>query len=393
MSQTGSTCPACGSTTVEVFHRVAGVPVNSVLLLDSRAEARSFPTGEIALGHCRGCAFVYNTAFDAARLEYSTRYEETQGYSPTFRAWHEALAARLVERHDLRGKRVVEVGCGKGEFLRLLVELGENHGVGFDPSYVPGREGALARGTLEFVQDFYGERYTDRKADFLCCKMTLEHIADVGAMMRTIRRTVGDEDTVVFFQVPDVLRILVERAFWDIYYEHCSYFSAGSLARLFRASGFDVLSVERDYDDQYLMIEARPSRGAPAPELAIENDREAIAALVEGFGRAMEVQLEGYRRTLAEHRVAGRRVVVWGSTSKGVAFLTTVPGADVVEHVVDVNPHRQGHYMAKSGQLIVGPNALREIRPDVVLVMNPIYRDEIAEMLDSLGLAPELVTT
>jgi SAM-dependent methyltransferase len=393
MSPTGTTCPSCGERDVHVFYLAPDVPVNSVLLLASKEEAVTFPTGSIALGHCRACAFVYNTAFEPSRLEYSTRYEETQGHSPTFRAWHEALAARLVDRYDLRRKRIIEIGCGKGEFLRLLCELGDNHGVGFDPSYVPGREGVARRGRTEFVQDFYGEAYTKLTADFLCCKMTLEHVGPVGEMMRAVRRTVADQDAVIFFQVPDVLRILRERAFWDIYYEHCSYFSVGSLARVFRASGFDVLSVERDYADQYLMIEARPSRGRPSAPLPVEDDREAIASLVSGFAHAMEAQLSAYAEMLAADRRAGRRVVVWGSTSKGVAFLTSVRGAEHIEHVVDINPRRQGHFMAKTGQLIVGPDALRELRPDAVVVMNPIYRDEIERSLHELELHPEIRTT
>jgi hypothetical protein len=62
--------------------------------------------------------------------------------------------------------------------------------------------------------------------------MTLEHIAPTGDFVGAVRRAVGDDpQTVVFFQVPDVIRILKEQAFWDIYYEHCNYFSAGSLAR------------------------------------------------------------------------------------------------------------------------------------------------------------------
>jgi hypothetical protein len=69
----------------------------------------------------------------------------------------------------------------------------------------------------------------------------------------------------VFFQVPDVLRVLEEEVFWDVYYEHCSYFSMGSLARVFRATGFDVVDVRREYSDRYLTIEARPCDGGMPP--------------------------------------------------------------------------------------------------------------------------------
>jgi len=65
--------------------------------------------------------------------------------------------------------------------------------------------------------------------------MTLEHIADTADFIKMVRGSLQDSpSTDVFFQVPDVLRVLEEEAFWDIYYEHCSYFSIGSLARLFR---------------------------------------------------------------------------------------------------------------------------------------------------------------
>src|SRR5690606_5558175 len=63
----------------------------------------------------------------------------------------------------------------------------------------------------------------------------------------------------VLFEVPDVGRILRERAFWDIYYEHCSYFTAGSLAGLFRRVGFEVLDVEHAFGGQYLLLLARPA--------------------------------------------------------------------------------------------------------------------------------------
>ena len=47
---------------------------------------------------------------------------------------------------------------------------------------------------------------------------------------------IGDRGTTVLFELPDVACVLEDVRFWDLYYEHCSYFSLGSMARLFRAS-------------------------------------------------------------------------------------------------------------------------------------------------------------
>jgi SAM-dependent methyltransferase len=376
-----------------VFHEAAGIPSNSCILMKSQDEALHYPRGEIRLGFCDACGFIANLAFDPALTEYSGRYEETQGFSGTFNAFHKALAERLIERYDLRGKDIVEIGCGKGEFLMLLCELGDNRGVGFDPGVRQERIQGPAVERVRFVPDFYSEAYADVQGDFFACKMTLEHIAPTGDFVRTVRRSIGDRvGTLVFFQIPETTRILQECAFEDIYYEHCSYFSPGSLARLFRQSGFEVLSLANEYQGQYLTIEAR---AAPEPvvqePLAEEQDLDLLRRLVASFPErfsAKRAEWEGRIRGAAE---TGRRIVLWGSGSKAVSFLTTLDLGEAIQYVVDINPYRHGHYLPGTGQEIVAPAFLAQYRPDLVVIMNAVYRDEIARDLGRLGLSPELV--
>jgi SAM-dependent methyltransferase len=391
-----TSCPSCTSNDLRVFHRAEAVPVNSCLSLETREEALAFPRGDISLAFCQACGFIFNAAFDESLLEYSERYDPTQAFSGTFNRWHLKLAENLVERYGLRGKRIIEIGCGKGEFLTMLCELGANSGIGFDPAVDPERTRVPGAGEIKFVQDFYSEQYADHKGDFVCCKMTLEHIAPTGDFIGTVRRAVGnDPETVVFFQVPDVLRILEERAFWDIYYEHCNYFGAGSLARLFRSHGFSVEAVGRDYDDQYLMIECHPSRDSEATALLPEEqDMDQLEKLVNEFSEQLPRVLDDWRSKVRKYREDGKRVVIWGAGSKGVAFLTTLGlGEDTVKFAVDINPHRHGQFMATTGQEIIGPERLVLAKPDVVIVMNPIYRQEIEADLQQLGLQPEVLTT
>jgi SAM-dependent methyltransferase len=386
-------CPSCGCDQVRVFYEALAVPVNSVLLLFTREQALTFPTGDIRLGFCEICGFIYNTTFDRQLVEYSSRCEETQGFSPFFRAWHEGLARRLVDRYSLRSKNIVEIGCGKGEFLTLLCDLGDNRGMGFDPAYIPERTPTEAARRARFIPDLFTEKSGELQTDFLCCKMTLEHIADTADFIRMVRCSLRNSpDAHVFFQVPDVLRVLEEEAFWDIYYEHCSYFTVGSLARLFRRMGFAVLDVGREYSNQYVTIEARVGEGMaslPAPEADLEN----VRTFVQSFATRVPRRIAEWRKRLEGYREKGLKTVVWGAGSKGVTFLSTLNVPDAVEYVVDINPHMSKHYMAKSGIEIVGPFALRDYRPDVVIVMNPVYRQEITAELSNLGLRPEVIST
>jgi SAM-dependent methyltransferase len=386
------TCPSCGARGMQVFHHQASVPTNSCILLDSRAEALAYPRGRIELAFCPVCGFISNMAFDAKLTEYSGRYEETQGFSDTFNAFHRDLAQRLIERHQLRGKDILEIGCGKGEFLLLLAEMGGNRGVGFDPGYREERVSGQAARQVRFIKDFYSEQYAYYTADFVCCKMTLEHIHPTAQFIGTVRRAIGDRpDTLVFFQIPEVTRILRDCAFEDIYYEHCSYFSPGSLARLFRRCGFDVLDLETEYADQYLTIEARPARDVPSPPLPMEDDLSLLARYVAEFPAKCAEKLDTWRRIVKEAAALDRRIILWGSGSKAVSFLTTLGIGNNIEYVVDINPYRQGYFMPATGQRIVAPSFLREYHPDVVIIMNAVYCDEITRDLRAMGLQPEVL--
>jgi SAM-dependent methyltransferase len=385
-------CPNCKTPGMTVFYEIKKVPVHSVLLLTTRDEAVSYPTGDIALGFCESCGFISNVAFDPGLHEYSSRYEATQSYSPTFTAFATRLANRLIERHDLRQKDIIEIGCGQGEFLIQLCELGENRGTGFDPAYLSERLTSPAKDRITFIADFYSEKYMDYQADFVCCKMTLEHIPQTLDFMQTVRRSIGNRlDTTIFFQVPNAEYVLRDIAFWDIYYEHCSYFSTGSLGRLFQQSGFDILDIATDYDDQYLMIEAKPSHRTAAPAI-VKNDIEVLKQEIQSFTERFPVVVQKWNNLVNEIQSNNHRAVIWGGGSKGVAFLTTLGITDdIIPYAVDINPYKHGMYMAGTGQEIIGPDFLRAYRPDVVIVMNPIYCDEIRADLGRLGVTARIV--
>ncbi|MEZ4620942.1 MAG: class I SAM-dependent methyltransferase [Caldilineaceae bacterium] len=169
------------------------------------------------------------------------RPTRVQSYSPTFNAFHKRLAEDLIERYDLHNKEIIEIGCGQGEFLILLCELGKNHGIGFDPAYDNRRPVGMQSDRVTFIADFYSEEYTRYNADFVCCKMTLEHIPNTAEFVQRVRRSIGDRlDTTVFSRCP-MRYVLGDRAFWDVYYEHCSYFDANALTYLFETCGFEVI--------------------------------------------------------------------------------------------------------------------------------------------------------
>ena len=386
-------CPNCGMLTMSPFYQVSNVPVHTCLMISTQQEALDFPKNDIALGFCENCGFISNILFKSSMLDYSSVYEDQQCFSSTFNVFAENLAKRLAEKYNLRKKKIIEIGCGKGDFLTLLCELGDNYGLGIDPAYVKGRTFSKVSKRIKFIRDYWSERYAKYNGDFVCCRHTLEHISKTKAFLNSVRHAIGNNlNSIIFFEVPDVTRVLRELAFWDIYYEHCSYFTPGSLARLFRSCKFEILDLYRDFDDQYLLIEARPVTKLSRETHKLEESIEKTASDVKFFSKNYFERLNQWKNRLRQFKADGKRVVVWGSGSKCVSFLTTLSIKDEIEYVIDINPYRHGKYLPGAGKIVMPPEFLKKYTPDITIVMNSIYCDEIKKMLEDMGLVTEVIT-
>jgi len=299
------------------------------------------------------------------------------------------LADEMINRLSVRNCRIVEVGCGDGAFLRRLVadEAAGNTGYGFDPSYTGCRSDLDGR--LQFVDSFYDHTCTDIKADVVLCRHVIEHVPDPLALLRSIRHALADSAHArVFFETPCVHWILSNRVVWDLFYEHCSLFSCRSLTCALELAGFAVDNVRHVFGGQYLWLQ-----GHVADEQVSCPERNAggIPELARAFSQAEE-QL--CRRWASQLRKAGKDgpIALWGAAAKGATFASLVdPDCTHVDCLVDVNPAKQGKFLAGTGHPIVGPDALPRRGVRTVLVLNPNYRSEIERTIADAGLDVRIV--
>ena len=384
-------CPVCGSKQLQVFFEMPDVPVHCNILWRGQDAAQNCPRGDVKLAFCPVCSFVTNMKFEPERLQYSDSYGNPLHFSQRFRVYARSLAEQLIEDYSLHDKDVVEIGCGDGYFLKLLCELGNNRGVGFDPAHSE-NESCEETSQVKFVHDVYSERYGNIQADLVVCRQTLEHMQDPKGFLEGLRQAIGNRlNSCAFFEVPNALNIFQNLAVWDIIYEHCSYFTPIALSHLFTSSGFQVCDLTEEFGDQFLCIHARPKdHAALAADCKVPCDVNHVTGYIASFAANYQNKVEGYRRELEDVGSRGQRAVVWGAGSKGVTFLNVLKNSQI-EYVVDVNPRKQGMYIPGTGQRIVSPEFLREYQPDIIVVMNPIYKNEIRQLTQNLGLTTRFV--
>jgi SAM-dependent methyltransferase len=358
------------------------MPLFSNVLHDTREQALDTERTAMQLDYCPRCGFIYNATFEPDRLRYGRGYENDLSVSPYFREYAAHLAAELVQRHNLKDKDIIEIGCGDGHFLRLICDMGANCGVGFDPSYDSQRISADRHGNrVTIVADVYSRQYRHRRADMICCRQVLEHIHDPLGFLRELRRTLDSWDgCVLFFEVPNAGQTFLHGAVWDILYEHCNYFTEQSLSRLFVAAGFQPLQIDERYDGQFLTIEARPASHAKGREAdgAVEpvQRQNQLADFQELFHNIVD----SWQTRMATWEEQSRRVVAWGAGTKGATFLNALGlFHDTFEYVVDIHPRKQGRFIPGTGQEIIPPESLARCQPDTIVVMNPAYAREIRD--------------
>jgi hypothetical protein len=184
-----------------------------------------------------------------------------------------------------------------------------------------------------------------------------------------------------YLEVPNAMYDFA-RSGWDCIYPHVSYFSAPSLTRLLDRAGYGVTDVRTRFGDQYLSVEATAAGPSTIDAAPIDD--------FVGAARAGAAQLRERRDAAPDRLAMSGRVALWGAGAKAVTFLALL-GESPIATAVDLNPRKHGTFLPGAGIEVQDPSVLRELGPDAVVILNPMYRDEITASLRGMGLASEVV--
>lgn len=338
--------------------------------------------GDIILAYCEKCGFVFNQAFDLSKLSYCKEYDNSQTFSHLFDDYLSRLSDYLINERGVRQSRIIEVGCGKGHFLKRLIgyEYAGNIGYGFDPSYI-GPETEL-NGRIIFKNKFYGADCANIPADVIVCRHVIEHVPDPLELIKSIREALRfSSKTKIFFETPCLNWILKNEVIWDFFYEHCSYFDENSLILAFRISGFNIERVQHEFGNQYLWLEANIDKDKVRNDSIRRNNSESIVKLSKKFAESENYALNSFKKKIIDLSATGG-IALWGAGAKGVTFANLIdPSGSLINCIIDINPKKQGKYAPGTGHQIISYKEIHNHNIKNIILMNPNYHQEILNLL------------
>lgn len=384
-------CPGCARAETEIVLVTGKMPLQIGVTWPTREAALQAAGGEIELAYCQVCGFLYNAAFDPGQVSYRPGYQVSLSHSPTYQTFMRDEALKLVRDYRVRDATVIEIGSGDGCFLRLLCELGDNEGHGFDPS-LPVASGE--RRPVDRVTTYpreYGPADSGIRADLMVIRSVLELIPSPVNFLRSLTAVAvaGNAEMLCYAEVPNAAWILGSRMTWNVHYEHCSYFTEQTLRRAFAAAGWRVLACGPCYGDgQYLrLVGCHDPAARQAPAAVPAGGMAAAREFGESYARARA----DWTRRLADAKSAGLRVALWGAGGRGSGFLAAVdPDRSYVDFAVDVNPSRQDRFLPVSGHHVRAPGAVLDPGCDITLISNATYEGEIRDAARAMGFTGEV---
>jgi hypothetical protein len=384
-------CRGCSAPLTQIFLDLGSSPIANDLISPENLFSPEvhYPLRVMV---CTACCLVQLPEVASRESLFRSDYVYFSSYSSTWLDHSRTYASKMIELLNLDGDDlVIEVASNDGYLLQYFIE----HGVkvlGIEPSSGVA-EVAIAKGIPTLV-NFFGKEIaaklvSNERPKLIVANNVLAHVPNLHDFIAGFALLVS-ENGLITFEFPHILNLIRDNQFDTIYHEHYSYLSLSALVPIFESEGLKIVNVEKlsthggsirifvaqedsewNIHESVSIIQSEESLFDPRSE-SIQNSLRNRALLVK-----MELIQE-----LIKCRKKGLKVAAYGAAAKGNTLLNySGIDSDLIQYIVDLNPHKQGNYLPGSRIPILGIEELAENTPDVLLILPWNLAMEIKEQL------------
>lgn len=387
-------CRGCGANLSLTFLDLGSSPIaNDLIAFENLNSPEVFYPLHVMT--CGRCAFVQLPEVTSRESLFRSDYVYFSSYSSSWLEHSQEYAVKMIELLSLSEKDlVIEVASNDGYLLQYFINGGIQV-LGVEPS--SGVAQVAITKNVPTLIDFFGASLakklaTNQKPKLMIGNNVLAHVPDIHDFIEGFSLLIAD-DGVVTFEFPHLVSLIRNNQFDTIYHEHYSYLTVTALLPIFEKHGLKVIDVDKLFTHggsiRIYVVPALSPRvtsdtvaSVLAEEAALDPREQLVWELLQN--RTLQVKIE-LLNELIKCKKDGLMVAAYGAAAKGNTLLNYLGvDSDLIEYVVDLNPHKQGKYLPGSRIPIVGLEYLMENQPDVLLVLPWNLADEIKSQLTDL---------
>tara|TARA_Y100000310_G_scaffold69533_1_gene65057 strand:- start:3906 stop:5102 length:1197 start_codon:yes stop_codon:yes gene_type:complete len=352
-------CRVCGS---EFFN-------TPILKFENMPKAaQNFPTAstlkedcgvDLDVCQCKACGLVQ---LNNEPVPYYKEVIRASAFSEEMRSFREEQFLHFVEDYELAAKKVVEIGCGKGEFLSLMKNAGADaYGIEYNNESVE----YCKKNNLN-VSKFYIENEDDiiPNGPFDCFFIMnfFEHLPDPNTTLKTIYSSLND-DGFGLIEVPNFDMILKNNLFSEFINDHLFYFTKDTLTTALERNGFEVIECKEVWYDYIIS--------------AVVKKRDKLD-LTSFYNHQVKIknELQQYINCYETGKVA-----IYGAGHQALAVISLAEIGEKIKYVVDDAPFKQGKYTPATHIPIVSSKYLTTEPVDAIIIMAASYSDEVLKKI------------
>ena len=374
-------CRFCGKELTNVILDLGQQPLSNALLTSKQLnESETYYPLKLYL--CKQCILVQLPAHEASAKIFTEDYPYYSSQSPSNVSHAKEFAATMMSRFDL--ERVLEIGSNDGYLLQHFPE--DVSVIGVEPSNGPAH---VARKKGITTYDYFFNNGTARFLglfDLVCGINVLAHQSDLHDFVKGLTRGLK-KDGVIVMEFPHLLNLIKYKQFDTVYQEHYSYFSLAFICKLFNVHGLAVADVEEipEHGGSLRVYIKKHRLPTNAVVKLLNTEHREKLHLLRGYAN-FQAQISKIKTQLLsfalEMKKQGKKVIAYGAAAKGSTLLNYCGlTPDLVSHVVDRSPYKQGKFMPGTHTPIVSEDVVRVLKPDYILILPWNIKHEIREQL------------
>jgi len=391
-------CRFCKTELEHVFIDLINSPAsNSFLTEEQLNEPENFYPLKVYT--CHKCFLVQVDEYKKSDAIFDSNYMYFSSYSTSWLQHASNYADKMTERFGYNEEsQVIEIASNDGYLLQYFLKKGIKV-MGIEPT-ANTAEVAIGKG-IKTIIEFFGVELADRlrnhwdvKADLLLGNNVLAHVPDIVDFVGGMKIILANEG-VITMEFPHLMQLVDNNQFDTIYHEHFSYLSFYTVKQIFESVGLEMFDVEElPTHGGSLRIYAKHAEDTSKPigenvaailKREIDKGLHSLTYYDNFQQKALKVKLD-LTEFLINQKRAGKRVGAYGAAAKGNTLLNYCGiKNDLIDFVVDANPHKQNKFLPASHIPVVNEEYLKNAKPDFVIILPWNLKDEITKQLSYIS--------